>query len=229
MAKSDSTSPQSLSREPLSREPLSREAIVDAAIALADEGGIKALSMRKLATSLGFEVMSLYNHVSNKNELCGLMVDVVARDIADVAPTAEPLKQVRSIALATRSVLVAHRWSAELWLQHLPGPARARQMEALLSALAESGLRPDLAHYGFHAVTNHILGYTLQEQGMNFDKEEPVAAKAIIDEYLGSLSADTHPHSIAHIHQHIDGESGRSFEFVLDLILDGLQRVNSDS
>src|SRR5438046_586131 len=51
------------------RKPLSRERILAAALELVDEHGIDALSMRKLAQSLGYEAMSLYNHVANKDDL----------------------------------------------------------------------------------------------------------------------------------------------------------------
>ncbi len=52
-----------------------------AAIALADAGGIEALSMRRLAQELGVEAMSLYNHVANKDEILDGIVDLVVSEI----------------------------------------------------------------------------------------------------------------------------------------------------
>ncbi len=43
--------------------------------------------MRNLAQQLGYEVMSLYNHVANKDELMSLMVDAVAGEIDEPPPT----------------------------------------------------------------------------------------------------------------------------------------------
>ncbi len=207
------------------RTPLTRDGILSAAIDLADADGVTALSMRNLARRLGFEVMALYNHVANKNELLGLMVDSVAAEIGEPDDGADPLATVRSIAIATRSVLVQHPWASELWLKHLPGPARSRQMEILLSALESSGLSAELAHHGFHAVTNHVHGYTLQEQGLDLGNDtESFEDKG--HEYLATLSEEDHPHTIAHVRQHLDGETASSFELVLDLILDGLVRLN---
>ena len=60
------------------RVPLTKERVLQAALALADEGGIKALSMRKLAQELGVEAMSLYNHVANKGEILDGIVELVA-------------------------------------------------------------------------------------------------------------------------------------------------------
>ncbi len=110
------------------REPLQRDRIVAAAVALADREGADALSMRNLARSLGFEVMSLYNHVANKDELLSLMVDAVAAEIDEPSPGSEPLAAVRSVTISTHDVLVRHPWAPALWLRHLPGPARTQQM-----------------------------------------------------------------------------------------------------
>ena len=203
--------------------------IVDAAIDLADKEGVDGLTMRRLADELGYKVMALYNHVGNKDELLALMVDTVAAEIAVPPDGQSPIAAVRAIAISTRQVLVEHRWAAELWLRCLPGPARFQMMESLLVALDASDLAPDIAHHGFHAVTNHVIGYTLQEMGM-------VAGQAAMTDdpdqlarnILAGLDAEHHRQTIAHIQQHLDGETSSSFEFVLDLILDGLILVNAD-
>lgn len=205
------------------REPLSRDRIVSAAMALADEEGVGALSMRNLARRLGYEVMSLYNHVANKGELLFLMVDAAAAEIDEPPPDAAPLAAVRAVAISTHDVLVRHRWAPDLWLRHLPGPARIRVMEDLLRLLDESGLSPELAHHGFHAVNNHVLGYTLQELGMTLDQDD---AEAKAREFMAAMPAETYPYMVAHVRQHLEGDTGRSFELVLDLILDGLVRLD---
>ncbi len=207
------------------REPLDRESIVAAGIALADERGVEKLTMRQLAERLGFKVMALYNHVDSKDELLTLMVDAVAReidgDVGEAADEADPLARIRAHAIATRAALVRHPWAPGIWLQHLPGPARIDQMELLLRLLDHSGLPPDLAHHGFHAVNNHVLGYTMQAQAMEYDDDDP-DAQAMAQAFVGGLSPETHPHTIAHVRAHLDGETESSFELVLDLILDGL-------
>jgi len=200
------------------RGPLTRETIVTAAVALADEGGVKGLTMRKLAQSVGYEVMSLYNHVANKGELLDLILDAASSEVVSPEESEEPMVAIRAIAMSLREALVNHPWAPALWLHHMPGPHRSRVMEDLLRALDRSDLPPDLAHHGFHAVTNHVVGYTIQQLDMAAigDPEQVVA------DYLGSLSAEDHPLTIAHVHQHIDGDTSPSFELVLDLILDGL-------
>src|SRR6516162_10987683 len=63
------------------RAPLSRDRVLRAAVALADQGGISSLSMRKLGEALGVEAMSLYNHVASKSDLLDGMIDVVFGEI----------------------------------------------------------------------------------------------------------------------------------------------------
>ena len=207
------------------RRPLDRDAIVARAVAFADERGTDALSMRKLAAELGFEVMSLYNHVANKDEVLALMVDAVAAEIPAPDPDDDPLVAVRTLAIDTRAALVRHPWAASLWLRQLPGPARVQHMEYLLAALADTDMPPAVAHLAFHAVNNHVIGYTLQEQAMAYVVPVGGDPDALARSFMEGLSADDFPHTITHVQQHLDGDTARSFELVLDLILDGLTRI----
>src|SRR6266498_408780 len=105
MAPNDSTSP--------SRVPLSRERVLHAAIRLADQGGIEALTMRKLAQALGVEAMSLYNHVANKQDLVDGMVDLVVSEI-ELPATAEWDAAIREYAISAHGILLRHPWAPSL-------------------------------------------------------------------------------------------------------------------
>lgn len=220
------------------RGSLDQATIVATAIDLADLDGVEKLTMRNLADKLGYKVMALYNHVGNKDELSGLMVDAVVADVLETGSSTDTrteieikpessLAAVRSIALSVRAVLVAHPWAAELWLRQMPGPARTQIMEDLLSALAATDLSPDIAHHGFHAVTNHVIGYTLQETGMNAGIDSLAAGdeQQVAHDFMNQLDSERFAHTITHVQQHLNGETSSSFEFVLDLILDGLVRA----
>jgi AcrR family transcriptional regulator len=207
------------------RVPLDRERVVAAAVAFADEHGTDALSMRKLAAALGYEVMSLYNHVANKAEVLSLMVDAVAAEIPTPDFDDDPLTAVRTLAVDTRAALVRHPWAAGLWLRQLPGPARIAHMEHHLAALAATDLPPQVAHLAFHAVNNHVIGYTLQEQAMAYLSPPDADPDALARTFMDSLDADALPHTVTHIRQHLDGDTASSFELVLDLILDGITRL----
>jgi len=96
------------------RVPLSRERVLGAAVALADDGGVDALSMRKLAQELGVVPMALYKHVSNKDELLDGMVDVVVGEI-DPPPSGTDWKTtIRQRVLSARSALLRHPWASQV-------------------------------------------------------------------------------------------------------------------
>ena len=205
------------------RTPLNTARIVDQAVHIADEYGVSELSMRSLARSLGFEVMALYNHIANKEDLLSLMTDYVAGTITYPPKGAQPLAAVRALAISTRAALLQHPWATDQWQRHLPGPARTNLMETLLRLLNSSGLSAELAHSGFHAVTNHVIGYTLQEASMVLAGRDDMKTA---ETFLAGISTDTHPNMVAHVLHHLSGETESSFELVLDLILDGLVRLN---
>ena len=63
------------------RVPLTRARVLQTAIARADQGGLEALTMRKLGQELGVEAMALYHHFANKDDLVDGMVDLVFGEI----------------------------------------------------------------------------------------------------------------------------------------------------
>ena len=94
------------------RVPLSRERVLRAAVALADDAGIDAVSMRKLAQELGVVPMALYKHVANKDELLDGMVDVVVGEIDPPVPGADWKTAVRQRILSARRALLRHPWAS---------------------------------------------------------------------------------------------------------------------
>ena len=93
------------SRQP--RIPLTRERVLNAAIVLADTGGIDSLSMRRLAQDLGVKAMSLYNHVADKDDILDGIVDLVFAEIARrrISARQSPSGEGSSISLNTRSTM----------------------------------------------------------------------------------------------------------------------------
>lgn len=205
------------------RPPLSRDRILTTAVEIADQHGVAALSMRKLAKQLGYEVMSLYNHVDNKNDLLDGMVDLVAAEIDEPAPGLGWQPAVRSIAMSAHDALVRHRWAAALWSERWPGPARWRHMEVLLDLLAGADFPDDVADLAFHAVTMHIQGFTQQQISYT---EQASDEAAMFDRFHREVSEDEFPEVHAHVRYHLERDAPHDeFGFVLDLILDGLERA----
>ena len=203
--------------------------MLDAAIALADEGGIDALSMRKLGQELGVEAMSLYNHVANKDDLLDGIADVVTDQIDVPAPGADWKEALRQTAISSHEVFVRHRWACGLMMRRpRVSPERLRWMEAVLRTLREAGFSPDMTHHAYHALDSHITGFTLWQVNMPFETKEELVEMAAV--FLQQIPADEYPYVIEHAEQHIAPASpnGKSeFEFGLELILDGLERLRT--
>ncbi len=115
--------------------PLDRERIVAAAVALADEGGLAAVSLRKVAARLDAGPMRLYGYISTKDELFDLMVDAVYAEILPGERAGDWREALRSLAHGTRRAALRHEWLADL-LGGRPalGPNGLAVSEATLAA-----------------------------------------------------------------------------------------------
>ncbi len=210
---------------PPTRLPLSRERVLGAAIALADAAGIEAITMRRLGQELGVEAMSLYNHVTNKDDLLDGMLDTVLGEYELPAPNADWRVAVQTIAGSANKTLRRHPWVSGLMdSARSVGEGQLRYMNTLLGSLRAGGFSAEQTHHAYHVIDGHILGYTRRQ--VNF----PIAAddlKTVARSFLGTIPADQYPHLVEHVIGHLDGtfESGGGFEFALDLILDGLEKL----
>jgi AcrR family transcriptional regulator len=212
------------------RIPLSRERILRAAIDLADQGGIEALSMRKLGQELGVEAMSLYNHVANKDDLLDGIVEAVTAEI-DLPPEGADWKAaIRHTAISSHEVFLRHRWACNL-MMHRPKASTVRMqwMEAVLRTLREAGFSADMTHHAYHALDSHITGFTLWQVNMPFETKAELVDMA--QDFMKQIPADEYPYVIEHAEQHLAPSSpdgATEFEFGLDLILDGLERLRDE-
>jgi len=204
------------------RAPLSRERVLRAAIRLADDSGIDALTMRRLGQELGVEAMSLYNHVANKDDLLDGIVDLVLGDI-DVPPTGTDWKQaMRQRAISAHEVLLAHPWAAvQIMSRYNIGPGMTRYLDATFGRLREGGFSVESALDAWNALDSHLYGFTLQELNLPFEAED---ASRVSADVLGKLSAGQFPHVVEVITQIMQTGRREEFTFGLDLILDGLER-----
>jgi AcrR family transcriptional regulator len=145
------------------RLPLSRARVLAAAIKVADEGGLGALTMRRLADELGAEAMSLYYHVANKDDVLDGMVDSVVSEINDVvgridlpATGANWKNAVRRRILAARQVLLRHPWAPPaLQSRTTVSMAVLRCHDELVRLMREGGSSADVVH---HACTRSAAG-----------------------------------------------------------------------
>jgi AcrR family transcriptional regulator len=219
------------------RLPLTRERVLRAAVALADERGIEALTMRNLGQALGVEAMSLYNHVANKEAVLDGVVEVVAEEVVAAVDALEPPSSpaewkaaTRRRILAAREILLRHRWAPAVFESRtdLP-PAVMKYYEGLLGQMREAGFSLDLGHHAFHALGSRALGFTQELFDAGDEDLEPEAVAM-----MSRQMAAHYPHlaELMTVVYH-DPESTLGggcddqfeFEFGLDLILDGLERL----
>lgn len=205
---------------------MSRDKVLHAALRLADRRGIESLTMRNLARELGVEAMTLYYYVPNKDAVLEGIADLVASEIELPDPGPDWKTATRQRALSAHQVLIRHPWSSMLWMRVNIGPARMRYMDSALRGFRDAGLSPAMTELAFHAVENHIVGYTLQE--MSFTLPAGDLAE-FADEFLRQLPTDEYPYLAEHVRQHMTHESigGGDFEFGLELLLDGIERVRA--
>jgi AcrR family transcriptional regulator len=212
------------------RIPLSRERVLHEAVALADAGGIEALSMRKLGEALGVEAMSLYNHVANKEDLLDGMIDVVFGEI-DLPDDADGWRAaIRRRAISVRQALSRHSWAIGLMeSRSSPGPVTLRHHDAVLGCLRRGGFSVPLAGHAFSVLDSYVYGFALQERGLPFDTPEQTAELA--QAMLAQFPLDAFPHLAEFMAVQVlpsDYDYGSTeFEFGLDLILDGLERAST--
>ncbi len=208
------------------RIPLSRDQVLRAAVELADDGGLESLTMRKLAQELGVEAMSLYHHVRNKQDLLGGMLDIVYSEIEPPASGGEWRSAMRHSAISFHRVLLSHPWACNLFMSSTePLPARLRYMNNILGRLRSAGFSAEMTHHAYHALDSHIVGFTLWLLPfLAIAKQQPDYA----ERFLQELPADELPHLTEHVNVHLaperPGDVGE-FEFGLDLILEGLERL----
>jgi AcrR family transcriptional regulator len=208
------------------RVQLTRERVVAGGIELADRDSIESISMRRLAQELGVEAMSLYTHVRNKDDLLDGMVDAVIGKIPTNADGADWKKSLRQMALAARGIVLTHPWAPHLIESRAtPGPATLRYINTVLGVLREGGFTIAQTHHALHILGSRALGFT-QDLFDDSGDLEPETAASLASE-LGATLPYVAEMALAVAH---GGALGRcdddvEFEFALDLILDGLDRL----
>lgn len=207
------------------RAPLSRESVLRAALKLADEGGLSALSMRNLGQALGVEAMSLYKHVANKDDVLDGILDMVVGEIETPTVGGDWKAAMRRRAISAHEVLMRHPWATTLIVSNSnPGPAMLRYVDATLGCLREAGFTFALSDHAWNAVDSYVYGFTQQKLNFPFAPEEYAA---IAGSYLPHLPADQYPYLYGMTQEvatrRHDGLHDLSFG--LDLILDGLERL----
>jgi AcrR family transcriptional regulator len=212
------------------RKPLSRARVLQAAVALADEAGLEAFSMRGLAQELDVVPMALYKHVANKEELLDGMVDIVFSEIELPSEGLEWRSAMRRRALSTREALRSHSWAIGMMESRHPGPANLRNHNAVMGCLRQAGFSFEMAIHAYSVQDAYIYGFSLQERDLGFQTSDSAGEAAQRRaETVGAL--ENYPY-LVEIATKLPGsgyDNATEFTWGLDLILDALERTRREA
>jgi AcrR family transcriptional regulator len=211
------------------RPALSPERIVEAAVAVADEGGLAKVTMRNVGRQLGVEAMSLYHHLAGKEALLDALATWVFTQIEAPEVGAPWRPAMRARAHSARSALLRHPWGLGLIESRRPGPALLRHHDAVLGCLRADGFSLPLAASAFSALDAYVFGFVLTEASLPFTAEEgPDGFMAEIEDLL---PADEYPHLAEMVAEQVLAGGyayGDEFDPGLELVLDGLERRRAE-
>lgn len=211
---------------------------------IADAEGLAAVSMRRLATELKVEAMSIYHHLANKDAILDGLVELIAREIlaesatATVEPVSDWRDEVRARSLAARRVMMRHPWAPSLITSRRAIPFEIQAVfEAVLAAMIRGGLSYRVAHRGMHALSSMALGFVnepFSPPAEGSSSSDAPAELDALDPAMIAAMADVFPHTAAMVAEELHAESDAmlgwcdsqtEFEFTLGLLLDGLDQA----
>jgi TetR/AcrR family transcriptional regulator, tetracycline repressor protein len=207
---------------------LTRRSILTAALELVDEHGIEALSMRRLATRLAVDPMSIYHHVPNKAALISGVVEIVFTQMPQAAAAGESWSgRVRDWARSYRDLAFAH---PNLVLQIVTDSAAASEAavligEPLYAAFDAAGLTPREVVNAAGTIVDFVNGYALALAGPT---PQPPSDRDPMTDQLAALEPEQVP-TMRRIHAHLDADPATptGFDAGIDIIIRGIQATAS--
>ena len=215
---------------PKTRTPLTRERILRAALDLADRDGLEGCTMRKIGARLGVEAMSLYRHVTGKEDLLSGLVDLVFAEVELAAPGAADWRTaMRDRAHSHRAAMRRHPWAIGFMEGRMqPGPASLRVHDATLGVLREGGFPVRAAVHGMSAVDAYVYGFALQERDLPA-RAHGATADVMREQARRVPDMNAYPYLVEAMGEFAGAgyDFDAEFAFGLELILDGIERMRS--
>lgn len=207
------------------RPALSRERVVEAAVRVADDGGLVAVSMRNVGKSLGVEAMSLYHHIPNKEALLDELVEWIFQRM-ELPGLDDPWRPAMTMrAGSSRQVLAAHPWALGLIESRSnPLPATLRHHDTVLGNLRRNGFSLDLASHAFSVIDAYVFGFVMTESNLPFSPD----SQAGVADFVANIEivAAEYPYLMEMVVEKVSTGSyafSDEFAYGLDVILDELE------
>jgi AcrR family transcriptional regulator len=215
----------------LGRQQLDPQRIVAGAVVLADEIGVDALTIRKLAAALDVKPMAIYHHIPNKDAIIDAMVDSVFGEIDLPQAGTDWQSAMRKRCASARAVLAIHPWAVPLMdSRRSPGTATLRQHDAVIGCLREGGLSIVMTAHAYALLDAFVYGFAIQQASL--PATTGVEMTALAESITECLSADDYPHLMELTTEHVlqpHYDFVDEFEFGLELILQGLEGASQNS
>ncbi len=205
------------------KERLSATRVLDGAMALADEIGIEAFTIRKLAEALDTKPMTIYHHIPNKEAIIDGMVDRVFSEIDRPPTDLDWRSAIRHRCVSAREVLARHPWATPLMESRTnAGPETLGHHEAVLACLFNAGFSTAMVAHAYALLDNYVYGFALQESSLPATGGEEM--EGMVEAMMSQLEPYPHLKTFAIDHVMQPGYDFKNeFHFGLDLILDGLE------
>jgi TetR/AcrR family tetracycline transcriptional repressor len=212
------------------RAPVSREAVVGAALALLAEGGLEAVSFRRIAKVLGVSGPTLYWHVENKRQLMDLMAEELVRRTGRAYEGPEKgqpwWEWLRADAQRMFEALIATRDAPRVLAGNRPSRESFDGIERVLGELvAAAGMTPGQAQQTLFTIGAYVIGSATEWQA----EAERASAQPLpdpADQELNARRAEAladKPVLLAAINERLAGPFSATFEYGLDLLITGLR------
>jgi len=204
--------------------PLNLARTLQVALVIADDEGLEAVTMRRLARELGVEAASLYHHVSGKDQILDGLVDAVAAEIEPPVPSTDWRAAISERAYNTRTVLGRHPWSVSLMASRkTPGPATLGLLETGIRCFREGGFSITEAAHAISVVDSYVHGFVLQEVNLPFRDESELAA--MTGAIMETFPASEFPYLFEMTVEHVlkpGYDYGKEFDSGLSVVLNGV-------
>ena len=210
--------------EVASKAPLNAERTLQVALVIADEEGLEAVTMRRLARELGVEAASLYHHVNGKNHILDGLVEVVAAEIERPVPSKDWRTTISERAVSTRAVLRRHPWAVSLMASRTsPGPATLGLLETGIRCFREGGFSVLQAAHAISVVDSYVHGFVLQEVNLPFRDESELST--MTGAIMETFPASEFPYLFEMTVEHVlkpGYDYGKEFESGLKVVVGGV-------
>jgi AcrR family transcriptional regulator len=175
------------------RARLNRERVLDAAVTVADAGGIAALTIRSLAKELGVKPMTVYHYVASKDEILDGIVDLVFSQMYLPVVGGDWQVELSERARSARRVLHDHPWATPLLeSRRTPGEVTLRHHDAVLGTLRAAGFTLGVTAHAYALLDAFVYGHALQAAALPF--EGPDSAQEVAGPVQELMAAGEYPH-----------------------------------